>query len=415
MDKNLITDSDCKNRTQCCHPSLWPRLALFLYSPFAWTAADAGDFLQPFVNESITYDSNLYRLSPDGQLGAGSQKDDFINRASAGGRIHKTLSRQVFDLDLRVDDNRYAANQLLNHVSTLNSAVWNWQVNHHWSGKLGAEFSRSLAGFANTQFLSQDLLDQPAYYFDARYQLNSSWRLDGGWRRAETVHSAASRQNQNIESQTGHGGVTFLTSRGNSVGVEYRHTDAQFPLRQLSFAPGAQDIAYQENSTRALLKYVYSSKLRFEGQAGYLLRSHPNLSARDFQGEIWRISMDWAPTVKTLVTVSSWHELTAFTELASSYYVSEGVSVAPSWVVTEKIVLSGQARMETQDHTGNDITIPGLALRQDELFSAQVSASYTPAHFAELNLAYQFYQRDSNRQFFSYVGDSITATVQLKF
>ena len=385
---------------------LWMQLLLFIYSPSAWAAADADDLLQAFVSESLTYDNNLYRISKDRQLGPQMEMGDFINNASAGGRIHKTLSRQIFDLDLQVDDNRYAANKQLDNVSTKDSAVWRWQVGQDWSGKLGAEYSRSLAGFANTQFFALDLLDRPAYYFDIRYQLNSNLRFDAGWRKSDTTHSADARKNQNIEAQTSHGGVTFLTSSGNSLGVEYAHTDARFPLRQLSFDVGASDIAYQENLARALFKYDFSAKLHFDGQVGYLIRSHPNLSQTDYQGEIWRIGMSWIPTAKTLVAVSTWHELAAFAELASSYYISEGVSFTPSWSITNKIVLSGQVRAETQDHSG---------LRKDELFSSQVGVIYTPVNCAELNLAYQFYQRDSNRQFYSYVGDSVTATVRLKF
>jgi len=385
---------------------LWMSLLLFIYSPSAWPVADAGDLLQPFINESLTYDNNLFRISEDRQLGSPLKTGDFINTASVGGRIHKALSRQIFDLDLQVDDNRYAANNQLDNVSTKDSAVWRWQLGHGWSGKLGANYSRSLAGFANTQFFSLDLLDRPEYYFDVRYQLNSNLRFDAGWRKSDTSHSAATRQNQNIESQTSHGGLTFLTSRGNSLGVEYAHTDARFPLRELSFGPGAADIAYQENLARAMFRYDYSPKLRFDGQVGYLIRSHPNLPQTDYQGEIWRIGMNWAPTAKTLVAVSTWHELAAFSELASNYYISEGVSFTPSWNVTNKIALSGQVRVETQDHSG---------VRKDELFSSQVGISYTPVHYAELNLAYQFYQRDSDRQFYSYAGDSVTATVRLKF
>ncbi|WP_333874829.1 outer membrane beta-barrel protein [Methylobacter sp.] len=385
---------------------LWIKLLLFIYSPSAWSVADAGDLLQPIVSESLTYDDNLYRISGDRQLGPQMETGDFINNASAGGRIHKALGRQIFDLDLQVDDNRYAANTQLDNVSTKDSAVWRWQVGHGWSGKLGADYSRSLAGFANTQFFALDLLDRPEYYFDVRYQLNSNLRFDAGWRKSDTTHSAATRQNQNIEAQTSHGGVTFLTSHGNSLGVEYAHTDARFPLRQLSFGVGGVDIAYQENLARALFKYDYSPKLHFDGQVGYLIRSHPNLPQTDYQGAIWRIGMNWMPTAKTLVAVATWHELAAFAELASNYYISEGVSLTPSWNVSNKIVLSGQARIETQNHSG---------VRKDELFSSQVSVSYTPVNYAELNLAYQFYQRDSNRQFYSYVGDSITATVRLKF
>jgi exopolysaccharide biosynthesis operon protein EpsL len=391
------------------------------FSAAAGASADPDDLFQPFVSDTFLYDNNVYRLSPEAGdpqlfLGPEASKDDYINQASVGGRLHKAFGKQVLDVDLRYSDHQYAKNAVLDHTSTKDSAVWKWALGESWSGRAGADFERSLAGFANTLFFAPDLLDQTGYFFDGRYLINPRWSLEGGVRWAETEHSAELRQNQNIETQTVKGALVYQTPSSNSLGLEYRHVDAEFPDRPLVLSLAAQDNVYQEDVFSFSVKYNPSPKTRLEGSAGYLQRSHPHLDFRDFSGEIWRMSLVWSPTAKTLLSVSGWHEITAFAELASNYYVSEGVSLSPAWKPTEKLVLSAQIRWETQDYTGGTgAAIPGVPLRLDELFSAAAGVTYSPARFADIDLAYQFSQRESNRLFFSYEDEIFSAMVKLKF
>lgn len=387
----------------------------------AQAAYDPEDLFQPFVSDTFSYDNNVYRLSPEAGdpklfLGPDASKDDYINQASVGGRVHKALGRQILDVDLQFSEHQYARNTKLDHASTRDSAIWNWALGQPWSGRVGADYSKSLAGFANTRFFSADLLTQTGYFFDARYELNPRWSLDGGVRRSSTEHSAEARQTQNIDTQTVRGGLVYLTPRKDSLGLEYRHVDAQFPDRPLLFSLAAQDNVYSEDVASFAIKYNYSPKTRLEGSAGYLQRSHPHLDFRDFSGEIWRMSLFWTPTAKTQLNVSSWHEITAYAELASNFFVSEGVSLSPVWLPTEKLALSAQLRWETQDHTGgNGAALPGVPLRLDELFSAQAGVTYTPVRFAEISLSYAYSQRESNRLFFSYRDDTLNAAVKLNF
>lgn len=395
---------------------------LVLWATFsAQASTDPDDLFQPFVSDSFLYDDNVYRLSPEAGdpklfLGPDASKADYINQASVGGRVHKALGRQVLDVDLQFSEHQYARNSKLDHASTQDSAIWKWALGQPWSGRVGADYSKSLAGFANTQFFSADLLAQTSYFFDARYQLNPRWSLDGGVRWSETHHSAEPRRTQNIETQTVRGGLVYQTPRNDSLGLEYRHVDGQFPDRPLLFTPSAQDNAFSEDVASFILKYSYSPKTRFEGSAGYLQRTHPHLSFRDFNGEIWRMSLFWTPTAQTQLNVSGWHEIRAFTELVSNFFVSEGVSLSPVWMPSEKLAFSAQIRWETQDHTvGNGVEVPGLPLRLDELFSAQAAVMYTPVRFAEIGLTYQFSQRESNRRFFSYDDNMLNTMIKLKF
>ena len=381
----------------------------------AHASPDPDDFFQPFVADSFTYDNNVYRLSPDADPPPEGHKDDYINVASIGANFHKILGRQVFDLKLKGDDVHYAANDILDHQATLDSAVWKWAQGHSWSGRIGADYRKYLAGFANTLFFNKDLLTQPGYFFDAAYAINPSWSLNGGVRWTETVHSAKARQDQNNESVIVTGGLTYKTRREDSLGAEYRHTDGLFPDRPLPFEPGLPDNEYSEDAISGVVKYIHSPKTRFEGRAGFLQRRHANLPERNFSGETWRMNAFWTPTAKIQLAAAAWHELQSYQEVVSNFYVSEGVKFTPAWTPTEKLLLSAELRWETQDYQPIGVIVPGLAVRQDELFSAQVAVTYAPVRCAELSVAYQFEQRDSNRPSFPYKDDTVTGNIVLKF
>ena len=377
-------------------------------------AANYADLFNPTFNESLTYDDNIYRVSAPSMLGKDSEMSDFINRASATVNLHNNFGQQMFDVNLQVDDNHYFFNKALNHISTEDSAILKWKITDRFFGKLGAEFNRSLAGFANTQFLSADILSSPSYYFDSSYQLNSSWRFDAGFRETQTLHSAASRNGQNTDSQIMNTGVTFLTSSGNSIGANYSLNNSQFPNRTLS---SVADTAFQENTAKMLLKYNYSPKSKFEGEAGYKFRKFEHLSNLDFDGEIWRIKATYLPTVKTTFTLSVFHEPTSFVELVSNYYVSQGVMLSSNRLITEKITVSGQIKMENQKHTGNSASKENasILLRNDNLYTVGSNLNYNMNSFTDLSLAYQFGQRSSNRQNYNYLDNSLTATIRLNF
>ena len=141
-------------------------LATLVFFPSVEASPDPDDFFQPFVMDSFRYDNNLYRLSSNSSanFGPGTRKEDWINTASVGAVFHKSFKRQVFDINLLWADQRYIYNNLLDHNQTQDSAVWKWALGENWSGRIGMDYSQSLAGFANTLFLSKDLLTQTGYF-----------------------------------------------------------------------------------------------------------------------------------------------------------------------------------------------------------------------------------------------------------
>lgn len=390
-------------------------LALLLWITVAHPAVDATDTFQPFVSDSVIYDSNVFRLSgkldPHAVLPHGASKSDVMNQLSAGGTINYTLSRQRFVLDLRVDDNRFAHNQSLNNTSTNDRAAWYWNLGRQLSGDAGYAYRRSLAPFAYNQTFRKDIISEHEAFLDADYAFHPRWKITTGARWLESAHSNQARTVLNRQSATGLVGLNYLTPSNNSVGMEYKFSEVDLPNRQLSQAT-LIDNHYQVQAVSAKLAWALKEKLQLDGQFGYTSLQNRHFSQRDFSGETWRLALGWTPTAKTQLNLAGWRELYPSQLVNASYVVAEGVSLSPVWSATAKLTFETKISYETRDYTGLSL---GNGERHDKLLRGQAVMIYTPLRNVEINLAYRADQRHSTQLFADYMDNSVFASARFQF
>jgi exopolysaccharide biosynthesis operon protein EpsL len=361
---------------------------------------DAGKFLDVFAEDQESYDNNLYRLNDSTDvaalIGPNASRQDHINTVSAGLDGQWTPGRQIVSLDLRADDNRYAQNNDLNNVSTSDKLIWNWSVGSLLSGQAGADFTRSIAGFVNTNVYSRNLVDQAEYFGGARYQIGPRWAIFGGIIETDTTLSAVASKQDDSNRKAVEGGVEYATSALNSFGFEYRYTDATYP--NAIVANGAASFPnYHEDRERFFIKYAISDKTQLNASAGYLERDYPNHSVGAFAGDIWRASLQWQPRDRTQIVVGGWRELHAYLTADSDYYVSDGFSASPVWLVSEKINISIQLSSEKQHYVVSSSGTPAVGPpREDKLVVGQAALTYAALKYMTVNLTVRHEQRDSN-------------------
>jgi exopolysaccharide biosynthesis operon protein EpsL len=366
---------------------------------------DAGKFLDVFAADQESYDNNLFRLNRATDvttlIGPNASRQDHINTVSAGLDGQWTPGRQIVTLDLRVDDNRYAQNNDLNNVSSSDRLIWNWSVGSLLSGQAGADFTRSIAGFVNSNVYSRNLVDQAEYFAGARYQIGPHWAIFGGIIEADTSLTAVASKGDDSNRKSGEGGVEYATSAQNSFGFEYRYTDATYPNTTVS--NGAATFPnYHEDRERFFIKYGISDKTQLNASAGYLNRDYPNHSVGAFSGNIWRASLQWQPRDRTQIVVGGWRELHAYLTADSDYYVSNGFSASPVWLVSEKVNISMQLSSEKQNYIASSGTVvsptgtSAVGPRQDKLVAEQAVVTYAPLKYLTVNLTVRHEQRNSN-------------------
>ena len=367
---------------------------------------DAGNIFNVFAADQESFDNNLFRLPTSvtdvsATVGPNASREDHINTASAGLDGQWDLGRQIVAVNLRADDNRYASNTDLNHVSGSDSAIWNWALGSALSGQVGADYNRSIASFVNTDVYTRNLVDQWEYFGGGRYQVGPRWAIFGGVIQTDTRLSAvASRENDNNQKSV-EVGTEYATGSQDRFGFEYRYTDASYENALLSNG-AALSPDYNDERARLFLKYAVSDKTLIDASAGYLRRDYPNHGIGEFSGDIWRASVQWQPRDKTQILAVAWRELHAYLTAESDYYVSNGVSISPIWYPSEKISTSLLLSSEKQDYIGSapGVTVEGS--RHDKVFAEQANVGYTPVRYVTLNFTLRHEERSSNQGQFGY-------------
>jgi Putative beta-barrel porin 2 len=411
--------------------------AAMAFPPDPDLPSNDSDWFRPFVGYQYSYDDNLFRLpspsnypNPESLLQKGASKQDDINTVFEGLDGHWIAGRQSVDYDLEVDENRFERNSYLNNTSGTGKALWNWSVASTLSGTLGADYTRALAGFADTFFYERDNVDRAEYFGTGRYQIGPRWAVYGSVSDADTTHSAAQVRYNNFDMQSGKAGVEFATSLQNTVGWEYGYTHGHYPEPDaILIYPEPDGISkkvpydpdYDENTGEFVAKYTVSDKTQLSGDVGYLRRNYPDAAVGAFSGEIWHAKLFWQPTDKTNVLVTAGRDLAAYLYAQSDYFVQDGISVTPTWKQTEKLTWSAILAWYRQNYISSsptplvNPTTLTLGSRHDNFSMQQIGLTYTPTRWLLLNFIYHHELRSSNQPLLGYDDDVAQVGVKFRF
>jgi hypothetical protein len=371
-----------------------------------------------FVGAGALYDDNLFRQPTGADLSAiaaNLHRDDLIERLSAGVDGTWTLARQTFELKAHGDDNRFEHNDQLNNVSGKAMGSWDWRLGSRWSGRLGGDYARSLADFANNLVLVKDLLTQKSSFANGTYLLGNRWTLSADVRWSSTSHGAQIRQVDDDTIRTQKFGLGFSLSPSVTIGWNYRHSNANFAGDQQAPTTAQYDRNYDESASNFWLKSALGSKTDFNLEGGYLRRNYPNAAIGNYSGGTGRATLAWHPGPKTELDVTGWRDLTAYIDAESNYFVSTGARIAPTWIPTERITTSLAASWESQKYIGSEPAVLGDPFRRDTVRSVQANAAYVPRDPLELDLTLRREQRGSNRSSLTYTDNLAILGVRFTF
>jgi hypothetical protein len=400
-------------------------LDLAVAAPDDLQAQQRTDELVLYVGNALNYDNNIYRLPAEVTdlttlpgIGPNPRRGDYFDTITAGlDSEWLTGARQTLDVNLRLDDNQYFNNRDLNNVSTSDRIAWSWGLGSALSGKAGADYSRQLGGYTNSQVYSRDIVSRGEYYASLRYQVGPRWGLFGGIMGSNfSVQSDAAAFN-NSDTRTVDGGADFTTETMR-WGFDYRYGDTRAPnaaiLNGVAFDPD-----YREERARVLLRWALTEKTTFDGSAGYLKRDYPSTAIGSFSGEIWRASFNWQPTPKTQFLIGAWQKLDADLTAQTDYYVSKGQSITPQWTPSEKINFSLTLSHETQSYIGaspvGPIPVVLAESRHDVVTAETAGMVYTPIQAIQISVSAGHQLRNSNTPQFKYNDVQASVGVVYKF
>jgi hypothetical protein len=384
----------------------------------AIAAADITGF-KFFVGDQFSHDSNVFRLPSDNNtyfiqtVGPNAHRSDDINTASAGVDGQVDLGRQSVALDLRVDDNNYVWNHELNNVGGTGKAVWNWALGSQLGGQIGADFTRSLLGFANTTIYEKDLFDKAEYFGSIRYQVGPRWGIFAGILEADVSLSNPAAKQNDTHTTSGITGADYAVGANTTIGIEYRYNDATYDHILLN----AEAPNYHEDVLRFVAQYALTGKLQVEVSGGYLQRKYSDKDAasQGFSGDVWRAGVLWQVSEKTQIIFTAKRDLEAYITEGADYVVDRGENIEPVWLISDKLNLTLTLSADDDDYLSAGALTTSIGARRDKIYAEEVDLNYTPREFLVFKVGFRNEQRDSNQTLFTYKDELANASFTYKF
>jgi exopolysaccharide biosynthesis operon protein EpsL len=384
--------------------------------PAAEATALWDDKLELFIQETVTYDDNVFRL-PDGVNPVGATKrSDTSFTTSPGFNLDIPYSRQRFVGGLRWNFVRYNTFKELDFDGHEARAAWLWQAGNDLSGQLGYTQTEALASLANSRdgllLGTPNSLDTQRFFLNASYNLTPRWGLRGEVSRLEQENSLPQQQFNNIVIDAAEAGVFYITPLKNSVGVGVRLEDGNYPER--GFVPGTGLYeSYQQVNVDGIVDYNITGRSRLNLRAGIVSRRHDEVPQLDFDEGTYRLTWDWqAPGNFAMNTVLR-REVSPLDDTYATFVLVTGVILTPTLRLTEKISLGA-----TLDYSSREYLTEGVALvvdRHDRVRTAILGLSYRALRAVTLNLSVMHQTRTSSVPFDDYEANVAGATLRVAF
>src|SRR5258706_9170572 len=287
-----------------------------------------------FLEAGSLYDSNILRRN------AGAEREN-VFRFGGGGRLdQRIVGRQGLRLEARGDAYLFDKFTELNHFAYSGAAIWLWELGNDLAGTLGYGRSHRLAALAETQRAIKRMVTTDDFFGTGAWRLGPSARLRGGLAYDRAVRDTPGEDRVTFGTRTATVGADWVTSLGNTLGIEHRQSRGDAPVSAVLDPSGTfANNDYKERETSVVATYVSSPVLRFNGRVGHTSRTYTDLP-NNFSGPTYRGRVEWFPGNKTLLAFQAYKEARAVIDIDASHVLVRGLAFSPAWEPTEQNVFS---------------------------------------------------------------------------
>ncbi len=362
-----------------------------------------GDRVELWAAENVTYDDNVLRLSRNYNplLANTQQKYDTIYTTHLGASFNGTWSQQHVTAEYTWFRSKYEYFKDFDFTGHTARANWDWVLNPGANGTLGYNEAEGLASFANIQNREPDLITSRTLYATGNWLVTPRYRLSGGLQGVQTRHDSALRKVNDIDTESGEVGLSYVTPLDNSFGVVTRFEHGRLPFgTELGGIPF--DNAYRQSGVGAMATWVFTGHSRFDGRVEAVTRKYDQGSQRNYSGPIVKALYTWTPTGKLTVVGSLSRDVGPADDIQTSFVLITGGYVRPRWNITDKVTLQGNVEYNIWDYRGDPLL--GVNARHHvRLYGASIS--YRPTQKILLQAGVNRELRTSNLFLADYVDD----------
>lgn len=396
-----------------------PRLLLaslvaFCVVPAAF--ADEDDTFNIYLSLGAQHDNNLFRRPS-------AKEGDTIQSSSLTLGLNKAISLQRFSLDATLIDYRYQKNDYLDYKATNYNAAYNWAITHRLTGVLSATQVESQNSFVDYSAVSpqsrRNIGRTNVNRLAAEWQVMGGWRLVGGFTNNEQSNSETFRQQTSYVLNSWELGGKYYWPAGNYLQVVRRQGDGEYKGRErvgfdqvpAPFNP-QYDTQFRQIETEARLFVPLTGKSSLTGMLARQERQHQYFEQRDYSATVGRVDYTWQPTGKLALGVALRREASVYQDYSSSYFLTDGFNLAPTWQVTAKTLMRFSYDWQRRSFEGALIPSPE---RKDTLQSIRFGIDWLPVRWATITASYQRDSRDSTRAFSDFNADIFSVNARFNY
>jgi hypothetical protein len=194
-----------------------------------------------------------------------------------------------------------------------------------------------------------------------------------------------------------------------------RIEDGRYPNRE--FVPGSPlDDSYRQISRGIIADWTVSGVSRVVARASWVSRRYPNTPQSDLDGYTAVAEYDWKPTGKFSVAGVVRRDISPYQAIQSSFVLVKGVTVRPTFSVTQKIDLSANLDYGVWYYLGDPgLVSGGTQGRIDRVGLAAATLSYKPVQHITLQISAQRESRSSNIANADYLANVASFSARLAF
>ena len=401
-----------------CQHQILSTLATAMLLAFATQApAQPGDAVDLFVAQSLSYDSNVFRLADEADTRAriGSDKrSDFISNTLLGINLNVPVSRQRFVAAASLNHARYERFSDLNYTSRDAMASWLWQVGDPLNGEIGYSENHAMASMSNLQGRTINPITRRRAFGNANYLLTPHWQLQGGLIMSEQRNEASTQQVNDIDLRVMDLGFNYLSTAANKLGISLRHGTGDLPNEQL-IGGRFYDNSFTQRSAGIVTDWTITAQSRLRARVDQVQRQYDQLGERDWNGTTAHLFYDWRTTEAFTLTTEIQRDIGSAEDLQTSFVLIKGIALRPKLEISPKTRLAALIDHSVRDYYGDARTALGGTQRSDTVLVYGVSIAYDPLPSLTVQLLTQRESRSSNQALTDYSANISSINLRYTF
>jgi len=373
-----------------CHQHKVPVLSLLCLSVLLTSvnvSADEKDPINLIAGVSKKYDSNIFLLPK-------SELSETINSAYAGISLNKQYAQQRFKFDYKITAYRYQNFDYLNFNANEYNAAWFWALTPYLTGSVSTDRTQSAYGFLDIKDTGRpNISTRDSRNFNVDWSAYNSWHLLAGYANSRNLNTQNFQADRGYQQDTINLGMRYYYPSGSAMTFMQYYRKGVFAnsgLDPVNFL----DNGFSEREDEAQLAWKLTGKSNLNLRAALVSREYDHFNQRDYSGMVGSASYTWTPTGRLYLSLSAASDLSSFQTINSNFTRTDTLRIAPTYVLSEKVTVSGSASVIERSFIGGGV-IPS-SNRQDRSVISSLNVNWTPLRSVTLGANLNHNRRNSN-------------------